>query len=155
MYSGNTLKQKGEGTTTMKKHLTKKANASLSTGIVLGTGAAILISILLTAVLTSIVLNGRIGESGVNNYVFVIRAVSVLVGCMISTILINNKHLLVIGLTALGYLIIIIGWAIVLYNGSFHSFASGLVSVLLGAVGASIIKLKPPKKSTHKLKQRK
>lgn len=127
----------------------KNISKSMTTGVCSGIGIALLISMLLTSGLTSLIINEKTGE-GVNGmFVFVIRALSVFLGGIIATGIYQEKNLPVIGFTALGYLVILLGLGIVLYDGSFKNFGIGIVSVLVGALIAWAIRLRPKTKSKY------
>ncbi len=124
----------------------KGINRSFATNILLGVAAALIISFALSALLTSLVMSGKIEEARGSFFIFGIRLLSVMVGCLVSTALIKEKHLPVVGCAAAGYLIVIVGMGIVFYDSSFQNFLSGVLSVLAGAIAAMLIKLRGPVK---------
>ena len=123
-----------------------KPKVSVIAGVGIGIVAAVVISVLLTALYGALMMNGSVGETPSTVAIFLIRAVSVTVGCFLATILTKEYFLPVIGITAAGYLIVLLGTGIAVFDGSFKNFGSGLVSVLLGGVIPGITKLKAPKK---------
>lgn len=138
----------------MKKriHTASTGKTAEVTAIVIGVVAALIISALLSVGLTSIIINGTVSEVTAGSYAFIIRTVASGVGCLIAAMLLNGKHLLIVTATALGYLAILVGMGIILYEGSFNNILSGVVSVLLGGAIACIAVLKPLKKSKHKVR---
>lgn len=127
----------------------KNISKSMTTGVCIGIGIALLISALLTTGLTSLIINENTGENGCGIFIFTIRAVSILIGGIIATVIYQEKYLPVIGITALGYLVILLGIGIVVYDGSFQHFGSGIISVLTGSLLAWAIRLKPKTKSKY------
>jgi len=134
------------------RHITAKAGQSLTTVIVVGILVASLLSILLTALVTNLVLNGSFGENSVAPIIFVIRTISLFIGALIGGALSKHKILLQVSLTALGYMIVLLGIGIVFYDGSFKHFLSGAVSVLAGGVAALLILQRPKNKSRRRTK---
>ncbi len=129
------------------KHLGAVVNRSAATSIGIGVGGAVAVSALLSMGLSSLVINGAIQETTTSRYIFAIRALSVLIGGLLGAGIAKGKYLPVIGLTTLGYLIVLLGVGIAMYDGSFQNFGAGIVSVLAGGIIACILKLKPQRKS--------
>lgn len=127
-----------------------KAGRSLTGVIMAGVIIATLLSLLLSALMSSFVLSGRLQEGSVRAVSFIIRLISVFAGALIGGVLSKEKYLLQVGLTALGYMLVLIGTGIVIYNGSFRHFLSGAGSVLIGAVSAFLILQKQNTKG-HKI----
>lgn len=122
---------------------------SLTSGIVVGIVAASLLSVLLTALLTNIVLSNNLRENSIDAIVFLIRAISLLVGVLFGAMVSKKKHLQLVGFAALGYLLMLIGTGIVFYDGNFKHFLSGVASVLLGGIAALAI-IQRPKGRSHR-----
>lgn len=118
-------------------------------GITIGTVIAAAISFLLSMGLTSLIAKGSISESSPGVYIFIIRSLSVLAGCLLATWIVKEKNLQIIGIVSCLYLLILLGVGIIMYDGSFHNFGLGLLSVILGGGIACIIKLIPQKKKYH------
>ena len=133
----------------MKRNLNIGTQSGISEvlAIVIGVVVSLIVSVLLSAGLTNFVVNGTIKELSIGPYIFAIRMISVTVGCLIGAILIKGKYLLAIGAAALGYLAVMIGTGIVMYDESFKNVLSGVTSVLLGGVIACTVVLKPLKKT--------
>lgn len=129
-----------------KKSTTGRTNTS---AIAIGVAIAILLSALLTAGVTSLVLKGSLRESVAGAVVFLIRGLSVLAGALVAGGIKKGKYLQITGFTALGYMVILLGLGIALYDGSFRSFFGGVISVLLGGAVALLIQQRP-KSGRHK-----
>ena len=135
----------------MKKNMRVTSSRKITEvpAVVIGVVAATIISVLLTAGLTSLIMNGMVSETAAGPYVFVIGMIASAIGCLIGMILMKGKYLIIAGSAALGYLAVLIGLGIVLYEGSFKNMLSTVVSVLLGGVIACLLVLKPLKKPKH------
>ncbi len=126
-----------------------KNGQSMGFAVVTGCVSAILVSLLLTIGLTSLILNGSLSESRTGLIAFLIRVLSVFLGCLIAGGICKERVLPVIGLIAGGYLITILVIGIIAFDGSFHNFLSGILSVLLGSVLAFVLRVMPKKRATH------
>jgi len=136
----------------MKKiHLSVGNDVGLITCIGAGVLTTLLISVALTMGLTSLIQNERLSENGETG-VFLIRVIATLVGGLLGAWLSGKKMLLVIGVISGGYLMFILGLGVVVFDGSFDKLWLGVLSVVVGAVIALLIKLKhqsPRKRTTR------
>lgn len=126
-----------------------KIGQSLASAVTVGVIVALLLGLLLTALLTNLTLNGGLREEGAGIFIFAVRFISVLVGALIAGVILKEKYLPLVGFTALGYLLVLLGIGIVFFDGSFKHFLSGVGSTLLGGV-VSILILKSPGARKHK-----
>lgn len=133
----------------IKRTVNQSPSRSMVRSAEMGLAAALSVSALLTLLLTSLIINGRLGEENGNALVFVIRILSVFVGGLIGASLAQGKYLPVISLVSLGYLIMNIALGIALYDGSFRNFIGGVMSVLIGGATACLIKLIEPKRQNR------
>lgn len=133
----------------------KSGGRSVAFSVLAGVIAAVVISLLLNMGLTSLVMKGHVEEKGTKIFMFLIRAVSVMVGGMVATALSKEKLLLVIGLTSVAFLVILVGLGIIFFENAFHNFGGGALSVATGAACACVLKLKVPTKKKHSVKYRK
>lgn len=118
-------------------------NSSPAIAIAIGIGVTMLLLVLLSAGLTSLVLNGQVSEESTYIYVFAIRVVSVLLGCLVTSFMVKEKIIFMIGCTVLGCLLVLLGFGIVMFDMSFQNFGMGLLSVLIGGITAYFIKINP------------
>jgi len=125
------------------KHTSTADRHSLLYATGIGVAISTTISIILTAILTSLVMSGSIQEGSANTLIFLIRTISVLAGCLVGTSIKKEKCLPVIGAITLGYLIILIGVGITFYNGSFQHFGSSVLSIVIGGLVTHLIQLRP------------
>ena len=138
----------------MKLKHYKGAAASWVKGAIIGIAAATLVSIVLTLLAANLVLNGKVGESGNGWIVFLTRILSVVLGGLIGTSLSKEKMLPTISVIAVGYLLVLLAVGIVFFNGSFHKFGSGLLSVLIGGAIVCLLKLTQQKNKNKAIKAR-
>lgn len=131
------------------KHTSAAVGHSVVTVIGIGAAIAVVLSAVLSALLTSLVINGSIGESQTGIGIFIIRAISVLLGGLVGAGLSKEKYLLTVGIIALSYLLVLLGLGITLYDGSFKNFGSGVISTLIGALAAYLILMRPRGKRKH------
>ncbi|MBR5022191.1 MAG: hypothetical protein IKY18_03190 [Oscillospiraceae bacterium] len=129
-----------------------KDGRSKSTAIIIGITVALLLSVLLTVAVSNLVLKGNLSEKLASGVIFVLRAISVLAGTLIGGSILKRDYLILIGIIASVYLIMLIGIGIVFFNGSFKNFLLGVISVLVGGVVALII-LQAPKGNRYKHKK--
>lgn len=125
---------------------------STTSAIAIGLAVTLVVSILLSAGLTSLVINGNLNENSVRISVFVIRTISVLLGGLVGASLSKGKYLPIVGIIALIYAIVLIGFGIIFYDGSFQNFGFGMLSMIIGGALACIIKLKPLRKPRRTVK---
>lgn len=129
-----------------KMTLGKKQLVSSGGAIAIGIGFSVLITLLITAGLAALIISSKLQESTVGIIVAIIRAIAVFLGVMITTKIKQDKILQSTGIVAGLYVLIILGLGILLYDGSFNSFGIGLLSILVGALAAYLIRIKPNKR---------
>ena len=129
----------------MKRNKPKssRTGGSLISAIITGVITASLLSVLLTALLANFVLHEHLGEESAGVAAFVIRAASLFVGAFVGARVLKKDYLKLIGIIMAGYLLMLIGTGVVLYDESFKHFISGLTSVLFGGAAALVILLRP------------
>jgi len=126
-----------------KKHTSVFGGRSTVFCTAIGVAVAVIVTALLSAGLTSLVMNGTIAEKATSPYIFVIRLLAVLFGGLLGAGLSDGKILPVVGLITGVYIVILLSVGIAAYDGSFYNFGTGLFSTLIGGVIACLIKLKP------------
>ena len=125
-------------------------------GLSVGTGIAIAVAltVLLTALLANLTLQGAVKEAQTSIWVFVIRTVAVLLGCLAGIWIGKGKHLITVGIISLGYLALVIALCIILYDGSFGNMVAGVASVLIGGIAGLGIHLIPKRNGKYNRKLR-
>ena len=105
-----------------------------------------MISILLSLLLASFIVEGKAGEGIIITAAHFTRALSVFAGGLISAKMAEGKSLPVVVMVTATYLLLIIALGISIYGNSFQGFIGGIVSALSGGVIAALIVLKPTTK---------
>lgn len=136
------------------KKITRKTqdNQSLIVIAMLGVTVAVVFSLLLSMVQTSLTLKGKMQVDNAGLYVFVIRTIAVLFANLLFVRKTEERVLPCVGIISAGYLIALLSVGLVLYDHSFQNFFTALVSVLLGGVLSLLIKLKPKRKQKYRPK---
>ena len=116
---------------------------SLPFGIAVGTGVALIISILLSALLTGLILKDSLQEKVTWISLFFVRIIAVMAGGLVSASFAHGKILPAIGLIIASYLLVLLGTSIIAFDGKLDGFGIGVLSALIGGIIACIIKLKP------------
>lgn len=129
----------------MKRRVNPSSNRSLAAGIGVGIAVSVSASLLLTAGLTSLVLKESIKENGTTLYIFAIRALATILGCLVGTGVTSGKYLPVIGGICLFYFITLLAIAIIFFDGMFQMLGLGMLSILVGGIIVCLIKLNPLK----------
>lgn len=129
-----------------KTYTNQKGNHTVPVAVAFGLGVSLLVTVLLSAALTSMVTKGTLQLENLQFIIFMIRAIAVTVGAIITTGLRNGKVLLNIAIVCAAYLVILISVTIIFYNGMFQNLGGGLLSVLAGGAAACLIRLKPEKR---------
>lgn len=107
-------------------------------GVVLSAVAGIILSI----GFTSLVMNGIVKESAFKIIIFLIRVIAIIVGTVTGAKLAKENILVIAGIIALGFILLLLAFGIIIYEGSFRHFGAGIASVLTGAVIGYLISLK-------------
>lgn len=128
-----------------------KKDQTIGSAIVIGWVTAILITFLLSLGLTSLVLKGSLKAESSGFVVFLIRSLSTLLGCLLAGRIYADKMIPVISGVLIIYLITLIGIGITVFDGSFQSFITGLLSVVIGGMLALILRVLPKKKGSYKV----
>lgn len=126
----------------MKSRQISMSNHSTVFGVGIGIVTAFIISFLLLAGLTSILVSGGLGEGMTGPLVFSIRTISLIVGVLVGTGFVKGKCIIYAGAITLGYMVLLAGLGIVIYDGSFENFGLSIISMVLGGVFGCLIRLK-------------
>ena len=134
----------------MRKQRTKtstKAN-SLTIRLCISIIASVAISMVLTCLITGAIENKALGDSVVKSAIFGIRMVSVFTGCLIGLKSSKNR-LVVAGIVVGTYILVLLFLGVFFYNGTFQNFGAGIISCLIGALGALLIGMIHTKKKIN------
>ena len=99
----------------------------------MGTISAMVLSLGLLMIMAKLISSERLGESAAA-WVFGIRAVAVLVGCLIGNSLAGEKRLVVCSFVTGGYLLVLLLISLALGDGVADALTGGVSSLLGGAI---------------------
>ena len=133
----------------IRTHTVNNNGQAMGMHIGIGIGIALLMSILLSAGVTSLVAKGAINENDLDLMMFFSRAISILAGALTATAIHKSGAIAIISAVCLGYIFVLIALVIIAFNGMFQGLGSGILSVLAGAVAAFLIGLKPSKRRKY------
>ena len=132
-----------------KIFVNQKNSAPITSCVCVGTAVSVVLSVILSLLVTSLTLKGSIGEDKVNFYVWLTRLLSVLLGSLIASGMSKKIGIPIIGAVSACYLLILLSVGILFYDGGVHRFGSGFISVLVGGLAASAIRLIPQNRAKY------
>ena len=137
-----------------KTRLPVVSSRATTVGAFTGIIIAFVISLILITVITSLVANNKFPEASSGWSMFMVRVAAVLVGALVGTALSKEKCVITAGIIVAGYLALLLGLGIVIYDGSFKNFGTGFISATIGGVVGCLIRLKSQNKPrrTRKMK---
>ena len=130
------------------KHISTQKNKTVISCVVIGTIAAILISVILSAILVFIIQSKKTSDS-VMPHLFAIRFISVLLGALIGTQINNEKSLTEASLITGAYILILLCLGIMFFEGQFNQIVTGVIAGIGGGVLSCLIRLKSKKNKNH------
>ena len=130
------------------KHISTQKNKTVISCVVIGTIAAILISVILSAILVFIIQSKKTSDS-VMPHLFAIRFISVLLGALIGTQINNEKSLAEASLITGAYILILLCLGIMFFEGQFNQIVTGVLASIGGGVLSCLIRLKSKKNKNH------
>ena len=130
------------------KHISTQKNKTVISCVVIGTIAAILISVILSAILVFIIQSKKTSDS-VMPHLFAIRFISVLLGALIGTQINNEKSLAEASLITGAYILILLCLGIMFFEGQFNQIVTGVLAGIGGGVLSCLIRLKSKKNKNH------
>jgi uncharacterized membrane protein len=125
-------------------HAKSENNNSVVMCIVIGLLVSLVVSVVFSAVLTSLIQKGKSDQAN-GLGVFAIRTIATLSGCLTGVVLSKKKPLVVIGIIALGFFVILLMAGLLLFGGAIKRIGNGALSVLLGGLVACVMELRPKK----------
>ena len=130
------------------KHISTQKNKTVISCVVIGTIAAILISVILYAILVFIIQSKKTSDS-VMPHLFAIRFISVMLGALIGTQINNEKSLTEASLIPGAYILILLCLGIMFFEGQFNQIVTGVLASIGGGVLSCLIRLKSKKNKNH------
>ena len=132
-----------------KTHFPITANHTIKSGAFIGIISSLAVSLIFITIVASLVTKGSIPEDFSSWTTHIVQAIAGLTGVLIGTGLTKEKYFATSGIIVGGYLFLLIGLGIALYDGSFQNFGVGIISVLIGGTVGCLIRLKSQKKTTR------
>ena len=111
-----------------------KSKQSFATVVSIGTLTSLLLSVVLSMIIATLVLNERIGEDAIGLLSRIVMMISTALGCIIAIRLNAEKLAIVSGITGIIYFLILIGTGILFFDGGFHNIWTSVISVAVGCV---------------------
>lgn len=136
----------------MKFPKTSKSNGSFPIGIAVGALVALFVGFALSFVTTLLAENEVIPLSSMHTGSVIIHIISVFVGALTAQIIGKQKAAVLAAATAGTYILVLICGSMLFFSGSMQGILWGIVSSMLGAVGACILFLKPFKRNKPRIK---
>lgn len=126
----------------LKSRMRVTQSQSAMVGALIGIVISLAISLIFVVAMTSMVINNKFVERSLGWSIFVVRMISALVGTLVGTGLAKEKCAITIAIITVGYLVVLIGLGIVIFDESFKNFGAGLVSTIFGGIVGFLIRLK-------------
>ena len=124
---------------------------NVTVAIIVGAAVALAISLALGMGVAKLFEVGSVPENDMVS-IFFVRALSVIVGCLVGTFICDKRALLIIGGISGMYLAFTLAIGGVILDGALCNLLPGVLSVLSGTASAMIIKLKPQRGRRKTLK---
>lgn len=140
----------------MNRNILKVSDRKRSTVLCIAVGFVVsaVISLIITVGMTSLALSGTLAIGAMDIAIFFVRVLSVLVGGLIGAGLHKEKTLMVIGIIAGCYLVLITAVGIVAFDGSVKNLGTGMLSVIVGGAIGCLIRLSAQKKTRYPIRKR-
>ena len=116
-----------------RKHKMSVKGVSLPVGIVIGVLSGVAATILGALLLAYLVLRESVDIGGIGVGAMLVAALASAFGTWLAATLVKEKKLLVCGLTALGFLLVLLSITAVFFDGMFVGIGKITMMILLGA----------------------
>ena len=116
----------------------------------LGTAIALCASIIFSLTIPIIILNGTIRDNEIQIIVPIIQFISSFLGIFAATKFVKENKLLVMGVSAGMYLLVLICVALLFFDGLSTKVVTGPIAILAGVVSAAMIVCKKKKRGRGK-----
>ena len=134
-----------------KKHKLSGAGVTMPVGIVMGVAVCVAVVLIGAVALAYLVIRETIGLGSVGFGALLIIGLSSAIGAWFATMLVKEKKLLVCGLTALGFYLVLLSITAVFFDGMYAGLGIAAVAILAGA-GISLLPGMRGKKGKNKIK---
>lgn len=137
-------------TTTKKVKGTAKP---MPVGVAMGTGASLLITCVLSALLTWSALEGKIAEKTIGYFVMGVLLIASALGALLSAVKVKRRWMLVCCITGCVYYLILLGSTAVFFGGSYKGVGVTGLMVLMGCLISGMLGLKKYKLRDKRFKK--
>ena len=117
-----------------KKRIVNKKEASLPAGIGIGLAVSIVITLLAAGVLAYLISNETLQESAIGAGALIIQLISTAGGGITAYSLIKRQRVLVCGILALCYFLVLLGMTALIFGGQYRGVGSAILAVLGGGI---------------------
>ena len=108
-------------------------------GTSLGVSIAVILSLILAAVFTSLVINETISYATMNYFSFIILALSVFVGAMTACLFVKNKYAIIAGIVSAGCFLLMFAVKVLCIEGVIEGFWPTIGVITVGGVAACAV----------------
>lgn len=129
-------------------------NSAMWMAVIWGIIICVLFSILGAAIGAVILNSGKTGDSSAKWVVSFVWGISAFCGIMLALKIYKENKLLIAGIIASVYLILLTGVNVMLLDQSFNGFGRGIIALLIGAVLATLINHKKRRRKNRKHRYR-
>ena len=123
---------------------------SMINGVLFGTVAAIVTTLLCAAIAAMLIVNGKITENKMKYFAFGILLLSAFIGTFVSCKSAENKLIQRCGIVALVYAFLLVSTAILIFDGSFANVGISILMILFGCLGTCLICMRQGKRKVNK-----
>lgn len=132
---------------------TKSTMSDVSTGVLLGVGVCLLLTLLGSIVLTWMIHAEALQSVAVGYGVICVLLLSSLVGTWIASVKVNRFRAQVCLITAVGYYVVLLAMTALFFGGRYQGMGVTAVVVILGCIIAILIGLKSQKGKKMKIRK--
>ncbi len=131
-----------------------KMDSHIVIAIMWGILSALIFTLLLSAIASSVIQSGKASESITGWLSSAVWAISVFCGAMLSLKLHSEQIWIVSGAIGIGYILLLCAVNILFFEQSFAGIGRGLLSILAGLTIAVLLKVRGQKSNRKKTKYR-
>ena len=126
----------------MKTGKTVKGTAiSMPAGIALGVSVSMLLTSIFSAVLTWLMLEGRVSEKAIGYCILGVLIIATIMGALLSAIKVKRRWMLVCCATGVGYYLSLLACTALFFGGNYSGIGVTGVSVFVGSMVTGLLGL--------------
>ncbi len=114
------------------------SGVSIPVGIVIGAAVSVAVMLLGALLAACLVMSETLSMDGIGSAASGISAIAAALGCWIASAMTKKQKLLVCGLTAIAFFLVMLSTTAVFFNGVYNGIGLTALMILLG-VGASLL----------------